>query len=150
MAVVESWKKAERNSRPGLNPLPPVRLKLLRIAQCARPSIFMSGREASHSVQGPVSSWVAERLHTMCKAQYLHEWQRGFTQCARPTIFMSGREASHSFKNACGGLSELEILGGPFRKVGSLRLPQTLCTCVKKYSWGKNAWHLQLAPLVIN
>ena len=83
--------------------------------QFAKTSVFMSGEEASHSVQGPVSSLVAENLHTVCKAQCLHEWRRGFTQCARLSVFMSGGEASHSLKNACAGLSRLEISGDSLR-----------------------------------
>ena len=99
MAIVESWKKVEKIPDRDWT-----RYHTHGLDCCA-----------SHSMQGSASSWVAERLHTVCKAQCLREWQRGFTQCARPSVFVSGREASHSLNNACGGLSELQISGGSLR-----------------------------------
>ena len=50
-------------------------------------------------IEPATSRAVLKVVHrTVCKAQCLHEWQRGLTQCARPSVSMSGREASHSLK----------------------------------------------------
>ena len=81
-----------------------------------------SKSRASPNVQGPLSRRVAERLHTVCKAQYLHEWQRGFTQCARPSVSMSGREASHSLNTHVAVSLVCANLGGPTQSGGSTRV----------------------------
>ena len=92
-----------------------------------------SKSRASHSVQGPLSRRVTERLHTVCKAQCFHEWQRGFTQCARPSVSMSGREASHSLNTHVAVSLVCANLGGPTESGGSTRAVY----CVPIILWHK-------------
>ena len=67
MAIPGDGKKIEKNSRPGLNPRPPTPLYESYIAQCARPSVSMSGSEDSHSLKNASGG-----LSDLCKFRWIN------------------------------------------------------------------------------